>query len=247
MALPEETHIAIVEDDEFLRGQVKEAFEAEGFFVTAFHDAIPFMRHVHEYGLPHLALIDLKLPAQHGFQLSEELKALGDVPIVFITSEKEADTIIKALTKYADDYVTKPFAMGVLVARVVRVLSRVPHFDYARSPVIHVDDWLSIDFAKGRLLLPGSQVVPLTPTEANLLYILVGNRDRVVSSDVLLARVWPFEEVYEDTLRVHMHRLRGKLEPDRRQPRYIHTVRGIGYLFKTPAVDPEKETMITVP
>lgn len=239
MALPEETHLVVVEDDEVLCDQIKDAFEAKGYPTTVFYDAGPFMRHVKRRGLPHLVLMDLRLPRTHGFQVSEELKALGDVPIIFITSEKEDETIIEGIEKYADDYVTKPFTMGVLVARAIRVLSRVPHFDYARTPITRIDGWLSIDFANGRLLRPDKQAVPLTPTEANLLYILVANKNQVVSSEVLLARVWPFEDVYEDTLRVHMHRLRRKVEPNPQQPRYIHTVRGIGYSFSTPASDDE--------
>lgn len=237
MALADGKHLVVVEDDAALRERITQALEYDGFTVSAFGDALPFKRYINAHGLPHLAIIDLKLPSMHGFQLSEDLKALGDVPIVFISNEDETETIIKGIEWYADDYLTKPFDLRELIVRVRRVLSRVPDFAYAQAPVVYIDAWLSIDFANGRILLGDGRALELTPTEASLLYILVNNAGRAVASDVLLARVWPFEEVYEDTLRVHMHRLRRKVEPDRRQPRYIQTERSIGYRFCIPEPD----------
>lgn len=234
MALVDGKHLVVVEDDAALRERITQALEYDGFTVSAFGDALPFKRHISAHGLPHLAIIDLKLPSTHGFQLSEDLKALGDVPIVFISNEDETETIIKGIEWYADDYLTKPFDLRELVVRVRRVLSRVPNFAYAQAPVVYIDAWLSIDFANRRILLGDGRALELTPTEASLLYILVNNAGRAVASDMLLARVWPFDEVYEDTLRVHMHRLRRKVEPDPRQPRYIQTERSIGYRFCVP-------------
>jgi DNA-binding response OmpR family regulator len=110
------------------------------------------------------------------------------------------------------------------------VLSRIVDFDYARSPLIRVDERVAVDFGNSKLVVENRPVM-LTPTEANLLHILLRNAGRVVTSDMLIARVWPADEVYEDTLRVHMHRLRRKIEADVRHPKYIQTERGVGYRF----------------
>lgn len=230
MTVREGARLVVVDDDEDLLLLLKDTFEAQGYEVCTFLDGPQTLRHVQSHGLPHLALIDLKLPNMHGFELSERLKALGDVPIVFLSTEGQTDTIVRGLNYYADDYVTKPFELAELIARVQRVLSRIHDFDYTRQPIIEVDKWLAVDFGNSRLLVGGETVV-LTPTEANLLHILMRNAGTVVMIDTLIARVWPMEEVYEETLRVHMHRLRRKLEPDFRNPKYITTERGIGYRF----------------
>ena len=106
----------------------------------------------------------------------------------------------------------------------------MPSLDYASEPIIHIDDNLSIDFAHNRIVVNGKGY-GLTPTESILLHVLLRNASRVVENRMLIARVWPSEEVYEDTLRVHMHRLRRKLEADSHHPHYIRTERGIGYMF----------------
>ena len=232
--------IVVVDDDQALALLVKDALVEKGYQVSVFFDGPPLLRHINDYGLPHLALIDLRLPSMHGFDLSERLKALGDVPIMFISNQNEIDIVVKGITHYADDYITKPFDIRELVARVQRLLSRMANFDYVQSPVIKVDDWLSIDFGNSRLIA-GDRTIMLTPTEANLLHILIRNAESVVSSETLLARVWPLEEVFEETLRVHMHRLRRKLEPDYRHPRYIQTMRGVGYQF---VIKPEKTDLL---
>jgi DNA-binding response OmpR family regulator len=236
----DEKRLVIVDDDQALALLVKDALVDKGYQVSVFFDGPPLLRHIHDCGLPHLALIDLWLPSMHGFDLSERLKALGDVPIIFISKQNETDTIVKGITHYADDYITKPFDIRELVARVQRLLSRMANFEYVQSPIITVDDWLSIDFGNSRLIA-GDRTIMLTPTEANLLHILTRNAGSVVASDTLLARVWPLEEVFEETLRVHMHRLRRKLEPDYRHPRYIQTMRGVGYQF---VIKPEKSYLL---
>jgi DNA-binding response OmpR family regulator len=95
-----------------------------------------------------------------------------------------------------------------------------------------VDDRLAVDFAHQRAIVDG-QPIPLTPTETKILYILMRNAGRVVTNDFLLRRLWPLEEVFEDTLRVHVHRLRRKIEATPTQPLYIVTERGLGYSFGT--------------
>lgn len=230
MSVQEAKQLVIIDDDHTIAQPLKEVLENNGYHVNVFFDAPQFFRHVQDYGLPHLALVDLNLPSTHGFQLSEQLKAMGDVPIIFISADSESKTIVDAITDYADDYIVKPMNEDEVAARVRRVLSRISDTNYLQARVTNVDDDLAVDFTNGNLKLNG-RTITLTPTEARLLHILIRNAGAVVSSETLLARVWPREQVYEETLRVHMHRLRRKIEPQPDQPHYIQTVRGIGYCF----------------
>lgn len=220
-----------VDDDEDLLRLLKDTFEYEGYEIETFNHPSHALRYVRKTGLPHLAIIDLTLPDMHGFDLSARLKAMGDIPIVFVTGQSEPETAIAGLIQYAEDYVRKPFAVPELVARVRRILSRFSDSCYTQAPITRIDDWLSIDFANHRLWR-NDQPVILTPIEANLLHILIRAAGDVVPNETLLNRVWPHQDVYAETLRVHMHRLRRKLEPDYRRPTYIQTERGVGYRFK---------------
>ncbi|WP_119065904.1 response regulator transcription factor [Aggregatilinea lenta] len=234
-----EKRLLVVDDDESILFLLKELFEGESYRVTTCRTASEALNDVQGSGLPHLALIDLDLPDLGGFDLSAKLKTMGDVPIIFVTGENDEQTVVDGLRRYADDYVVKPIRMAELVVRVKRVLSRIANFDYVQPPVIKVDDWLSIDFGRGRLLV-GGQVEALTRIESALLHNLVRNAGHVVQSEALIARVWPAGEVYEDTLRVHLHRLRRKLEKDPSNPQYIQTERGVGYSFRPPQAAHER-------
>ena len=230
MSIIGKKRIAVVEDDSDLALLIKDELVSNGYLVDVFFDGLPFLRHVHDKGLPHLALIDITLPSSDGFEISRQLKTLGDVPIVFISTQQSVDTIVRGLTQYADDYLRKPFDLRELSARVQRVLTRFPGFSYAESHIITIDDWLSVDFGASRVFV-GGRTVSLTPTESALLYILVSNSGQAISPETLINRIWPNDEVYEDALRVHIYRLRHKLEPEPTRPHYIQTARGSGYRF----------------
>jgi DNA-binding response OmpR family regulator len=142
----------------------------------------------------------------------------------------EEQTVIRGIEYFAEDYITKPFSPRELVARVRRVLRRIGDFAYTIDPVTKVDDHLSVDFAHQQATV-GGQPVPLTPTETKILYILMRNAGHTVTNDFLLRRVWPLDEVFEDALRVHIHRLRKKIEFPSAPELYIVTERGVGYRF----------------
>ena len=110
------------------------------------------------------------------------------------------------------------------------MLRRIGDFAYTLDVITQVDERLAVDFSHQQAMVNGTPI-PLTPTETKLLYLLMRNAGRVVSTDFLLRRLWPMEEVFEDTLRVHIHRLRQKIEPVPARPRYILTERGLGYSF----------------
>ena len=115
-------------------------------------------------------------------------------------------------------------------ARVRRIIRRIGSFSFRLEPQTQIDEFLTIDFAEKKATAGGKQVT-LTPIETKLLHILIGNARRTVRTDYLLGRIWPLDEVFEDTLRVHVHRLRQKIEPDASSPRYLITQRGTGYSF----------------
>lgn len=222
--------ILLVEDDELITRLISDYMGQHGFDVVAFSDGPEAVEHVQARGLPHLALLDLSLPTMHGFEIATKLKSMADVPIIFITGSADIETVILGLKKYAEDFITKPFDVRELEARIQVILARMPSLDYASEPIIRVDEHLNVDFAHNQINI-GGRSTPLTPTESILLHVLLRNAARVVENRTLIARVWPSEEVYEDTLRVHMHRLRRKLESDSHHPHYIRTERGVGYVF----------------
>jgi DNA-binding response OmpR family regulator len=224
------TKILLIEDDPNINKLITDYMNSHGFEVTAVTDGPEALELVRTRGLPHLALVDLTLPSMHGFEVSNKLKSMADVPIIFVTASSDTETVVQGLKKYAEDFIVKPFELRELEARVQVVLARMPSLDYASEPIIRIDDNLSIDFAHNRIVVNG-KAYGLTPTESILLHVLLRNAGRVVENRMLIARVWPSEEVYEDTLRVHMHRLRRKLEADSHHPHYIRTERGVGYMF----------------
>jgi len=222
--------VLLIEDDASINKLITDYLTKHGYTVTATADGPEALKHVKDDGLPHIALIDLTLPTMHGFDVSNKLKAMADVPIIFVTSTNDTDTVVQGLRKYAEDFIVKPFELRELEARIQVVLARMPSLDYASEPVIEIDEHLQIDFAHNRILVDETPH-GLTPTESILLHVLLRNAGRVVENRVLISRVWPSEDVGEDTLRVHMHRLRRKLEADSHHPHYIRTERGVGYMF----------------
>jgi DNA-binding response OmpR family regulator len=225
-----ERRILAVEDDPDLLRLIRRELEAAGFEVWACLSAEQALEQVTRHGLPHLALVDILLPGRDGLALARELHEWSDLPVIMLTSVDEEDTVVRAIETFAEDYIRKPFAPREMVARVERVFRRIGNFGYTLQPVIRVDDRLSIDLAHQKALVAG-RPVPLTSTETKLLYVLMRNAGRVVATDFLLRRLWPSDEVFEDTLRVHVHRLRGKIEPQPSRPRYVLTERGTGYRF----------------
>lgn len=230
--------VLLVEDDIQQAESILDHLMKAGYDVTWFEDGPEAIEHVREKGLPHIAVIDYRLRTTTGFEVSARLKEMADVPIILITGETDKELIIEGLKRYAEDFVRKPIDNRELEARVHVVLARMPSLDYASEPIIEIDEHLSIDFAHNRIIL-GGKSVGLTPTESILLHVLLRNATRVVENRMLIARVWPNEEVFEDTLRVHMHRLRRKLEADSHHPHYIRTERGVGYMFTVKP--PERE------
>ena len=177
---------------------------------------------------PHLAIVDLLLPDQHGIELCRRLREWSDIPILVLSAISDEQTKIDALHHGADDYVTKPFGPGELVARVQAALRRVG--SGASEPRVEVGG-LVVDFAAHTVSVNGRDV-HLTPTEFSLLRVLVLNRGLLITHRQLLSEVWGPE--YADAtpvLRTHIANLRGKLQAGEHERRLIRTDSGIGYRF----------------
>src|SRR5919106_585415 len=227
---PPSRRILAVDDDIDLLRLIRRELEGSGFEVWPALSAEEALEVVSRKGLPHLALVDILLPGVDGLTLARRFQEWSDLPIIMLTSVDEEETVVQAIETFAEDYVRKPFKPRELVARVERVCRRIGDFGFTLQPVIRVDDRLSVDFAHQRVTVDGKPVA-LTATESKLLYVLMRQAGKPVGTEFLLRRLWPSEEVFEDGLRVDVHRLRGKIEPTPNRPRYVVTERGTGYCF----------------
>lgn len=166
----------------------------------------------------------------NGLEFCDSILSYSDLPIIMLTAVDEDETIIQTIDQFAEDYITKPFNPGEMVARVRRVLRRIGDFAYTMSVETVVDEYLTVSFPYQRAYINKSEV-QLTPTETKLLYILMRHAGQTVTADFILRRLWPLETAYEDRLRVYIHRLRKKIEQRPEQPKYILSQRGVGYSF----------------
>src|SRR6185436_7177969 len=226
--------ILAVDDEPSTLAVIERALANQGLEVRSSASGADALERIRKEGLPHLAVIDLLMPGMNGIELCNALKSFSDVPLVILTAVGTKDTLIDAIERFAEDYIVKPFDPRELAARVTRVVRRTGDFSYASEPLVKIDERLSVDFAGQRAIVDGA-TAKLTPTEAKLLYLLMRSAPRPVATNFLLQRLWPGEEVFEDTLRVHVHRLRQKIEPEHAGHRYVVTERGAGYAFRASA------------
>ncbi len=222
--------ILVVDDDPTIVRLVRDKLEGAGYEVMTANSGRQALEVIARRGIPHLAIVDINMPVMGGFEFCQAVQEFSDLPVIMLSAVDEEETIIQGINRYAEDYVVKPFSPRELLARVQRVLRRIGDYSYTLDPITRIDDCLGVDFAHQQAIVNG-QPVALTPIETKLLYILIRNAGRIVSTDFLIRRLWPMVEVYEDTLRVHIHRLRQKIEPNPSRPRYILTERGLGYSF----------------
>ncbi len=178
---------------------------------------------------PDLVVLDLMLPKMEGLEVCRLVRRDSDVPIIMLTAKSSEIDKVVGLELGADDYVTKPFSMIEMLARVKAGLRRSASQTRDES-VLRADD-LELDVARHRVLLDGTEVV-LRPKEFELLRILLANRGRVLERTVLLQRVWGEDEFIDaGTVDVHIRRLREKIEADPGNPTRVLTVRGLGYKY----------------
>ncbi|MDZ4073166.1 MAG: response regulator [Hylemonella sp.] len=219
--------VLVVEDDREIRTLVQSALAVEGFEVqtaVTLSEATALVQH----SPPDLIVLDLGLPDGEGLQLVREVRRQSSVPIVVVSARHQEEQKIVLLDAGADDYLTKPFSVAELLARM-RVALRHRGTALAAAVTEHVLDDLRIDLAT-RTVTRDGQPVHLTPTEFNLLACLVRSAGRVVTHRQLLADVWgPEYTEHTHYLRLYMAQLRAKIERDPAEPRHLLTETGVGY------------------
>ena len=229
-AADETQRILAVDDNAFTLRIVKHTLEQVGYLVVTAASGQDALTLINRHGMPHLAIVDLHMPVMSGFEFCHQVHQFSDLPVIMLTAVNTEDTIIEGLEKHADDYIIKPFNPVELVARVKRVLGRMGNYNYTLESKTRIDERLLIDFPSREVIADGESV-SLTPTETKLLYILVRNAGRIVTTEFLLNRIWPMQEAHEDRLHVHVHRLRRKVEVVHNEPMYVVAERGTGYRF----------------
>jgi two-component system KDP operon response regulator KdpE len=220
--------VLVVDDERAIRHFLRVSLTGNGYVVyeaTCGREALREVSGVR----PDVVVLDLGLPDMDGVQIIQRLREWSQIPIIVLSvREKEADKVA-ALDAGADDYLTKPFGMGELVARLRVALRRSAHT--GPELVFEVDD-LKVDIGRRQVLLAGREV-PLTPTEYDLLRVMVQHAGRVLTHRYLLRQVWGASyEPETHILRVNISNLRRKVETDPTRPRYILTEPGVGYRLR---------------
>lgn len=224
--------ILVVDDSVEALQILRQTLDKAGYNVWTAVSGEEALKIITDKGLPQLAIVDLHMPpGMDGFEFCERLNQFCDLPVIMLTAVDQADTVVRAIQQFAEDYVVKPFNPKELVARIRRVLERVGKFPYEASMPVQVDPRLAINFAS-RTLIKDGVTSSLTPTEARLLYILMRHCGETVETDFLLRRMWPREITYEDRLHVYVHRLRTKLKEVDGKHQYVVSERGVGYRFQ---------------
>ena len=224
--------ILLVEDEETLSRALEYFLGKEGYGVLTASDGAQGLAMARE-ARPDLLLLDIMLPTMDGFEVCRILRKEMNLPILLLTAKVDEVDKIVGLELGADDYLTKPFSMRELLARVKALLRRVEmdRTDNAQPPVpeLLVSDGLEMDVAR-RTLSFNRQLVQLRPKEFDLLAFLLQGQGIVYSRDTLLDRVWGYDYAGDSrTVDVHVRWLREKIEEDPSQPRRLMTVRGVGY------------------
>lgn len=219
--------VLVVDDEAPIRRYLRAALGAQGLTVYESASGLEAITAVLNHR-PDIIILDLGLPDIDGIEVTRRLREWSQTPIIILSVREAEQDKIAALDAGADDYLTKPFGTGELLARM-----RVALRKQASSPnePVFQTGGLSVDFSR-RVVMVNDREVQLTPTEYDLLKVLATHAGKVITHRQLLRQVWG--EGYEDMhiLRVNISNLRGKLEPDPSRPTYIHTEPGVGYRLK---------------
>lgn len=216
-------NLLLVEDDATLIRMVRDFLTSDGFQVCAVTGQTAAQAAM-DWEKPDLALVDISLAEGNGFGVFSDAKSRG-IPVIFLTASSDEFSVVTGLDMGADDYISKPFRPRELVSRIRNVLRRTKK----RTSIISLGD-LTIDTDRGSVHR-GGQEVYLSALEYKLLLVFIQHRGQTLTRDRLLEEIWDCagDFVSDNTLTVYIKRLREKIEPDAQNPRYIRTVRGLGY------------------
>ena len=215
--------LLLVEDDATLIRMVRDFLTSDGFQVCAVTGQTAAQAAM-DWEKPDLALVDISLAEGNGFGVFADAKS-REIPVIFLTASSDEFSVVTGLDMGADDYISKPFRPRELVSRIRNVLRRTKK----RTSIISLGD-LTIDTDRGSVHR-GGQEVYLSALEYKLLLVFLQHRGQTLTRDRLLEEIWDCagDFVSDNTLTVYIKRLREKIEPDAQNPRYIRTVRGLGY------------------
>lgn len=225
--------ILVIDDDQNVRSVIESILSQEDYVVHLARDgregwcAFFNLR-------PDLVILDIIMPEMDGWEVCKRIREVSEIPIIILTAKKTREQdIVHGLDMGADDYLIKPFQVRELLARVRAVLRRAALPPVSEPDLSYNDDHLVIDLGHRRVLIEG-EPIQLSPTEFSLLAVMVKHANQVLSPRQLLEQVWGWEYMDDvDYVRVFVSRLRQKIEPDPKAPRYILTERGVGYRFVT--------------
>ncbi len=223
--------ILVVDDEPGIVFLVQTQLENAGFEVLTAGNGLQALEVIKMHGLPHLAIVDIMMPEMNGFEFCEAALKFSDLPVIMLTSVGDEETVVQAIEACADDYITKPFRPRELLARVRRILSRIGDRPYSFGLISKIDQRLLVDIANQIVIVDGKSL-GMTPTESKLLHILMSKAGEIQSSDYLQQRLWSQGAVEEGALRINIYRLRQKIEPDPKNPKYLVTHHGRGYVFQ---------------
>lgn len=221
--------VLVVEDEASLASTLSYNLRKNGFNVVSAADGLEGL-HAARRERPDVVILDLMLPKMDGLEVCRKIRADSDVPILMLTAKSEELDKIVGLEMGADDYLTKPFSMRELMARVRALLRRTAARDADDTSSIRTGD-LTLDL-RGRVVIRLGKEVTLKPKEFDLLFFLARNAGQVFTREQLLENVWGYDFYGGSrTVDVHVRWLREKLEETPAQPRHLLTVRGVGYKF----------------
>ena len=227
------TTIVAADDDPQLLRLVTRNLEFEGYEVLPVSDGQQALEQVEAHS-PDLVLLDVMMPRMDGFTVCQRVREFSAVPIIIVTARGQDQDKVRGLDLGADDYLTKPFSVDELLARVRAVLRRAQFTANEQAHVLRTNITIGdlvVDYGQHLVIMAG-QEVPLTPIEYRILAYLAQNAGRVVTQDLLLEHVWGSEYLGEShMLQVNINRLRHKIEADPTHPRYLLTKVGVGYLL----------------
>lgn len=229
--MPRQFRVLAIDDQAGVLEMLQVVLGAEGFEVFTAQDALSGLRLAYQTR-PDVILLDVVMPGVDGFEACRRLREMTDVPIIFVTARGTIEDVVRGFSLGADDYVVKPFEHSELVSRLFAALRRASEREDREQEVLFPAASVMLDCGRHELII-GHRTVYLTPKEFEVLRLLIRHAGRVLSPDAILARVWGPEWVGEpDLVKQYIYRLRQKIEPDPKSPRYIRTVRSSGYFFE---------------
>jgi len=227
----EEAKILVVDDDEGLLKLVSLTLRDKGYQVYTALSGREALQIILKEKI-HLVILDIMMPDINGWETCYRIRQVSDIPIIMLTAINTLSARLQGLSTGADDYLAKPFNIEELLLRVRAVLRRAFWRPYIEKPLYYDDGNLMIDAINHEVTRQG-QPVDLTSLEFRLLAFLVKNTGQVLNTQSILSEIWGEEYINETQyVKVHIRRLRQKIENDPQKPRYIITVRGIGYRFQ---------------